>query len=168
VIGSVGPGTGVEIRIADKRADGRGEVLIRGRSVMAAYEAVDTELNARAFVEGWFRTGDEGRLDDDGRLTLTGRLKELINRGGEKVRPQEIEDVIATHPGVKEVVVFAVPHARLGEEVAPVVIPTNDPPPLRSCGRTLATIGPRSKFRKPFISWPTFPAVRRARCSGRG
>ncbi len=131
VPGSVGPATGVEVRIADERDDGRGEVLVRGASVTAAYEAVDPQINATAFTDGWFRTGDEGKIDVAGRLTLTGRLKEIINRGGEKVRPREVEEVIASHPGVKEVAVFAVPHARLGEDVAAAVIPTDDPPSPR-------------------------------------
>ncbi len=128
VVGSVGHATGVEIRIADERDDGRGEVLVRGPSVTAAYEAVDPEVNADAFSDGWLHTGDEGEIDASGRLTLTGRLKEIINRGGEKVRPKEVEDVIASHPGVKEVAVFAVAHARLGEDVAAVVVATGDPP----------------------------------------
>ncbi len=122
VIGTVGTPTGVEIRIADERDDGRGEVLIRGASVTTAYEAVDPEVNGRAFAGGWFHTGDEGRIDGR-RLTLTGRLKEIINRGGEKIRPQEVESVIATHPGVKEVAVFAIPHPMLGEDVGAVVVP---------------------------------------------
>jgi acyl-CoA synthetase (AMP-forming)/AMP-acid ligase II len=130
VVGSVGFATGVEIRI-DERDDGRGEVLVRGESVTAAYEAAPADVNERAFTDGWFRTGDEGMLGDDGRLTLTGRLKELINRGGEKIRPKEVEDVLAAHPGVKEVAVFAVPHPRLGEEVAAVVVPSGEPPSSR-------------------------------------
>ncbi len=130
-IGTVGAATGVEIRIADERDDGRGEVLVRGDSVIAAYEAVDPGVNARAFPDGWFRTGDEGRIDKSGTLSLTGRLKELINRGGEKIRPQEVEDVIATHPGVKDVAVFAIPHARLGEDVAAAVVPSGTAPTPR-------------------------------------
>ena len=130
-VGTVGVATGVEIRIADERDDGRGEVLVRGDSVTAAYEAVGPEVNENAFRDGWFRTGDEGRIDESGKLTLTGRLKELINRGGEKVRPQEVEDVFSAHPAVKEVAVFAIPHARLGEDVAAVVIPSDTAPTPR-------------------------------------
>jgi len=143
VVGSVGTATGVEIRIADEREDGAGEVLVRGASVTTGYEAVEPDVNARAFSQGWLHTGDEGRLDAAGRLTLTGRLKEIINRGGEKVRPQEVEAVIASHPGVREVAVFAVPHPRLGEDVAAAVVLANSRPSLRElrdhAGRDLAT-----------------------------
>lgn len=131
VVGAVGAATGVELRIADNRDDGRGEVLVRGHSVTTAYEAVASEVNAAAFADGWFHTGDEGILDASGRLTLTGRLKEIINRGGEKVRPQEVEDVIVSHPGVKQVAVFGIPHPRLGEAVAAVVVPADDAPTSR-------------------------------------
>lgn len=121
--GTVGVPTGVEIRIAEVEGTNRGEVLVRGTSVTNAYEAVDPDVNRRAFEGGWFHTGDEGELDPEGYLTLTGRLKEIINRGGEKIRPKEVEEVLARHPGVKEVAVFAVPHPRLGEDVAAVVVP---------------------------------------------
>ena len=125
--GSVGRPTGIEIAILDPAGDAlppgeRGEVSIRGASVTAGYEA-NPEANADAFTEaGWFRTGDEGQLDDDGYLFLTGRLKELINRGGEKVAPREVEEVILRHPSVRQAVCFALPHATLGEEVAAAVI----------------------------------------------
>ena len=125
--GSVGRPTGIEIAILDPAGDAlppgeRGEVSIRGASVTAGYEA-NPEANADAFTEaGWFRTGDEGQLDDDGYLFLTGRLKELINRGGEKVAPREVEEVILRHPSVRQAVCFALPHATLGEDVAAAVI----------------------------------------------
>ena len=125
--GSVGRATGIEIAILDPAGDplppgGRGEVSIRGASVTAGYEA-NPEANADAFTEaGWFRTGDEGELDEDGYLFLTGRLKELINRGGEKVAPREVEEVILRHPSVRQAVCFALPHATLGEDVAAAVI----------------------------------------------
>ncbi len=124
---AVGRPTGVEIVILD--ADGRtlasherGEVSIRGAGVTAGYEA-NPEANATAFTaDGWFRTGDEGYLDEDGHLFLTGRLKELINRGGEKVAPREVEEVILQHPAVRQAVCFTLPHATLGEDVATAII----------------------------------------------
>ncbi|PON10874.1 AMP-dependent synthetase, partial [Candidatus Entotheonella serta] len=75
-----------------------------------------------AFIQGWFRTGDEGFLDADGYLFITGRLKEMINRGGEKVTPLEVDDVLLSHPAVAQALTFAVPHPRLGEDVAAVVV----------------------------------------------
>ena len=129
--GSVGRRTGIEITILDPAGDplppgARGEVSIRGESVTAGYEA-NPEANADAFTEaGWFRTGDEGYLDGDGYLFLTGRLKELINRGGEKVAPREVEEVILRHPAVRQAVCFALPHATLGEDVAAAVIRADD------------------------------------------
>lgn len=125
--GSVGRATGIEIAILDPAGNplppgGRGEVSIRGDSVTAGYEA-NPDANADAFTDaGWFRTGDEGELDEDGYLFLTGRLKELINRGGEKVAPREVEEVILRHPAVRQAVCFALPHATLGEDVAVAVI----------------------------------------------
>ncbi len=125
--GAVGRPTGIELTILDPAGDPlppgeRGEVSIRGESVTAGYEA-NPEANADAFTAaGWFRTGDEGYLDDDGYLFLTGRLKELINRGGEKVAPREVEEVILRHPAVRQAVCFALPHATLGEDVAAAVI----------------------------------------------
>jgi len=125
--GSVGCATGIELAILDPAGNllptgERGEVSIRGASVTAGYEA-NPRANADAFTEsGWFRTGDEGYLDGDGYLFLTGRLKELINRGGEKVAPREVEEVILRHPAVRQAVCFALPHATLGEDVAAAVI----------------------------------------------
>jgi len=127
-LGSVGPPAGPEVAIlfpdGGIRPGGEagevGEVVVRGSNVTAGYE--DNEpANAEAFVEGWFRTGDLGRFDEDGYLHLTGRLKELINRGGQKISPREIDDVLLEHPGVRQAVAFPVPHARLGEEVAAAV-----------------------------------------------
>ena len=83
-----------------------GEVVIRGRNVTAGYEA-NPEANAKAFTNGWFRTGDQGVIDEAGYLRLTGRLKELINRGGEKISPLEVDTVIMDHPAVAQVVTFA-------------------------------------------------------------
>jgi acyl-CoA synthetase (AMP-forming)/AMP-acid ligase II len=124
--GSVGPGTGVHIGIMDDAgkllATGeRGEVVIKGPNVVDGYEN-NPEANAKSYTDGWFRTGDQGFLDADGYLTLTGRIKELINRGGEKIGPREIDEVLLTHPAVAEAVAFGVPHATWGEEVAAAVV----------------------------------------------
>jgi acyl-CoA synthetase (AMP-forming)/AMP-acid ligase II len=125
--GSVGPGTDVGITIRDDRgrelpAGERGEVCIHGPNVITGYEN-NPEANATAFFEGgWFRTGDQGILDANGYLTLVGRLKELINRGGEKISPREIDEVLLTHPLVAEAVCFGVPHQTWGEEVAAAVV----------------------------------------------
>jgi acyl-CoA synthetase (AMP-forming)/AMP-acid ligase II len=124
--GSVGPGTNVRISIMDGGgqhlpAGERGEVVIQGPNVIRGYEN-SPDANATSFVDGWFRTGDQGFLDAEGYLTLVGRLKELINRGGEKVAPQEIDEVLLAHPAVAEAVCFGVPHPTWGEEVAAVVV----------------------------------------------
>src|SRR6185503_5706595 len=123
--GTVGPGTGIEIGIMTDSGDllaagAKGEVVIRGPSVIDAYEN-NPEANAKSFVNGWFRTGDEGLLDADGYLRLTGRIKELINRGGEKIAPLEIDEVLLAHPAISEAVAFGAPHATWGEEVAAAV-----------------------------------------------
>jgi acyl-CoA synthetase (AMP-forming)/AMP-acid ligase II/thioesterase domain-containing protein/acyl carrier protein len=101
--------------------DARGEVVVRGPGVFSGFEN-DPVANEEAFIDGWFRTGDEGFLDDDGYLTLTGRVKELINRGGEKVSPAEVDAALMAQPGVQEAAVFAIPHPTLGEEVAAAVV----------------------------------------------
>jgi acyl-CoA synthetase (AMP-forming)/AMP-acid ligase II len=124
--GSVGPGTGVKIGIMDDAgnllAPGvRGEVVIQGPNVVSGYEN-NPEANAKSFTNGWFRTGDQGFLDEDGYLTLTGRIKELINRGGEKIGPREIDEVLLSHPAVAEAVCFGVPHPAWGEEVEAAVV----------------------------------------------
>ena len=124
--GSVGPASGAEIAIADAAgrllgAGLRGEVVIRGPGVMAGY-ANTSDVPGEHFFGDWFRTGDEGRLDADGYLHLTGRLKEIVNRGGEKVAPREIDDVLLAHPDVEQAVAFAVPHETLGEDLAAAVV----------------------------------------------
>jgi acyl-CoA synthetase (AMP-forming)/AMP-acid ligase II len=98
-----------------------GEIVIRGDNVTAGYEN-NPGANAEAFVNGWFRTGDQGVLDAQAYLTLTGRLKEIINRGGEKISPREVDEVLMDHPAVAQVVTFAMPHPKLGEEVAAAVV----------------------------------------------
>ncbi len=127
--GSVGIAAGPLLRIAheaeDRLIDGTGEVVISGANVTPGYEG-NAEANAKNFFTAdgrrWFRTGDQGALDEEGYLNLTGRLKEIINRGGEKVSPLEVDGVLLDHPAVAQVVTFAVPHAKLGEEVAAAVV----------------------------------------------
>ena len=124
--GSVGIAAGPEIAIMSEAGammppGELGEIVIRGRNVTAGYEN-NPDANAKAFTDGWFRTGDEGYLDPDGYLRLTGRLKEIINRGGEKVSPLEVDNVLMDHPDVAQVLTFAMPHAKLGEEVAACVV----------------------------------------------
>jgi oxalate---CoA ligase len=124
--GSVGIAAGPEVGIMGDDgsilAPGElGEVVIRGRNVTSGYES-NPEANAKAFTNGWFRTGDQGVIDEAGYLRLTGRLKEIIVRGGEKISPLEVDTVIMDHPAVAQVVTFAVPHDRLGEEVAAAVV----------------------------------------------
>jgi acyl-CoA synthetase (AMP-forming)/AMP-acid ligase II len=98
-----------------------GEVVVKGPNVIERYEN-NPAADRVAFVDGWFRTGDQGYLDDDGFLFITGRLKEIINRGGEKIAPREIDEVLCEHPAVSEAAAFAVPHVRLGEDVAAAVV----------------------------------------------
>ena len=98
-----------------------GEVVIRGDNVTGGYENND-KANAEAFTAGWFRTGDQGQMDKAGYLTLTGRLKEIINRGGEKISPREVDDILMAHPAIAQAVVFAMPHDKLGEEVAAAIV----------------------------------------------
>ena len=123
---SVGVPTGIDLAVLDR--DGRvlapterGEVSIQGPTVIDGYEN-NPGANEAAFTGGWFRTGDEGYLDTDGYLFLTGRLKEQINRGGEKVSPLEVDEALLRHRSVAQAVTFAVPHAKLGEEVAAAVV----------------------------------------------
>ncbi|MFO1171097.1 MAG: acyl--CoA ligase [Hyphomicrobiaceae bacterium] len=124
--GSVGIAAGPEVRIMSEDgtllANGElGEVVIRGPNVTKGYEA-NPEANAKGFTNGWFRTGDQGVMDEEGYLRITGRLKELINRGGEKVSPLEVDEVLMDHPAVAQVVTFGMPHDKLGEEVAAAVV----------------------------------------------
>ncbi|GJG88973.1 AMP-dependent synthetase [Gemmatimonadetes bacterium T265] len=127
--GSVGRAAGPAVAVLDAAgaavpAGTLGEVAVRGPNVMGGYRgAPGPDANARAFAGGWFRTGDQGYLDEDGYLFLTGRLKELVNRGGEKIAPREVDEVLAAHPAVAQAVAFAAPHATLGEVVAAAVVP---------------------------------------------
>jgi acyl-CoA synthetase (AMP-forming)/AMP-acid ligase II/thioesterase domain-containing protein/acyl carrier protein len=124
--GSVGPTCGPEVAIMDPAGNflkpGEvGEVVVRGDNVMSGYED-EPEANAHSFRYGWFHTGDTGFLDEDGYLFLRGRIKEMINRGGEKISPQEIDDVLLTHPAIAEAISFSIPHKILGENVAVAVL----------------------------------------------
>jgi acyl-CoA synthetase (AMP-forming)/AMP-acid ligase II len=126
VPGSVGRAAGPEIAIMD--ADGEllpagsiGEVVVRGRNMTAGYER-NPAANAAAFRNGWFRTGDEGVLDIEGYLRLTGRLKEIINRAGEKIAPVEVDNVLMEHTAVRQAVTFAMPSRTFGEDVAVAVV----------------------------------------------
>ena len=127
--GSVGREAGPKIRIAHELEnyliDGTGEVVISGPNVTPGYEN-NFEANKKSFFyfegERWFRTGDQGAFDRDGYLSLTGRLKEIINRGGEKISPLEVDEVLMDHPSIVQVVTFAVPHEKLGEDVAAAVV----------------------------------------------
>jgi acyl-CoA synthetase (AMP-forming)/AMP-acid ligase II len=128
--GTVGVAAGPEVAIMG--ADGSllprgtglentGEIVIRGPNVTAGYEN-NPGANADGFRDGWFRTGDQGVMDEDGYVSITGRLKEIINRGGEKISPREVDEVLMDHPAVAQVVCFGMPHPKLGEEVAAVVV----------------------------------------------
>lgn len=124
--GTVGFGTGAEIAIIDSQgrhlpSRSAGEVVIRGPSVMHGYRN-NLAADAAAFIDGWFRTGDMGFLDDNGYLALTGRIKEMINRGGEKISPNEIDNVLRAHPSVAEAAAFGVPDPKYGEEVEAAVV----------------------------------------------
>ena len=124
--GSVGLPAGPEIAILDEAwtpqpPNMTGEIAIRGANVTKGYEN-NPKANGEAFANGWFRTGDQGMIDEDGFLTITGRLKEIINRGGEKISPREVDEILMDHPAVLQVVVFAVPHDKLGEEPAAAIV----------------------------------------------
>lgn len=125
-LGSVGIAAGPDLAIMDATGNvlpvGEvGEVVIRGSNVMRSYED-NAAANKSSFTNGWFRTGDQGRVDSDGYLYLTGRLKEIINRGGEKISPKEVDEILSQHPAVAQGVAFAVPHPTLGEDVAAAVV----------------------------------------------
>jgi acyl carrier protein len=98
-----------------------GEVVARGKSLTHGYEN-NPDANATAFPNGWFHTGDQGMIDSDGYLSLTGRLKEIINQGGEKISPREIDEILLKHSAVAQAVAFAIPHPTLGEAVGVAVV----------------------------------------------
>ncbi len=124
--GTVGLAAGPEIAIMEEQgnlleAGATGEIVIRGPSVMQGYQN-NPSANADAFCNGWFRTGDQGTKSAEGYVTITGRLKEIINRGGEQIAPREVDEVLMDHPSIRQVVTFAVPHDKLGEDVAVAVV----------------------------------------------
>jgi oxalate---CoA ligase len=153
--GSVGRATGIEVRIVDDEwatlpPGATGEVVISGPSVVDEYRG-NPEATAANFRDGWFRTGDRGVLSDDGYLMLAGRIKELINRGGEKISPLEVEDVLLAHPDVAEAAAFAIPDEKYGEQVGAIVVPRNDAPVdedelRRHCGQSLASFKVPERF----------------------
>ena len=124
--GSVGPAAGPEVAIMGAQGEllgvgDEGEIVIRGENVTSGYLG-NAAANATAFHGGWFRTGDQGVMDADGYVKVTGRLKEIINRGGEKVAPLEVDEALLHHPAVAQICTFALPHRTLGEEVAAAVV----------------------------------------------
>src|SRR6266545_8329716 len=124
--GSVGVAAGPDVAIIDEAgnllpAGAIGEIVIRGTNVMHGYEN-NPAANQSGFTNGWFHTGDQGRFDTDGYLCIMGRIKEIINRGGEKLAPREVDEVLIQHPAIAQAVAFAVPHATLGEDVAAAVV----------------------------------------------
>ena len=155
--GLVGRSTGPEIRItgSDGRAmpaDAVGEVWLRGVTVVRGYLG-DPAITAANFTDGWLRTGDLGSLSAAGDLSIRGRIKELINRGGEKISPERVEGVLAGHPGVLEVAVFGVPDELYGETVAAVIVPRESAPPTPDelasfCRERLAAFEVPASFRE--------------------
>lgn len=124
--GSVGLAAGPKVSIMNQQGEHLpageiGEVVIQGENVTSGY-LNNEAANADAFTDGWFRTGDQGHIDNDGYLTLTGRLKEIINRGGEKISPREVDEILLQHESIAQVVTFAIPHQKLGEEIAAAVV----------------------------------------------
>ena len=121
--GSIGtPVDGVEMRLLDPSPDGVGEIAIRGHNVMKGYWQRPEETAAVLSADGWFRTGDMGRVDGDGFFFIVDRKKDLVIRGGFNIYPREIEEVLYEHPAVREAAVLGVPHESLGEEVAAAVV----------------------------------------------
>jgi len=163
--GTVGTsGAGVEVGVIDDAGRhlppaATGEVIVRGPNVMRGYRN-NPEANAASFIDGFFRTGDLGMLDSDGYLTLVGRIKELINRGGEKISPSEIESVLLEHPAVSEAVVFGVPDAKYGEEVAAAVETRG------GCDATALQKFCRERCPRQYFSLPIFPGMQWERLNG--
>jgi acyl-CoA synthetase (AMP-forming)/AMP-acid ligase II len=124
--GTVGIAAGPDVRVVDAEGEPAapgvtGEIVIRGENVTLGYEN-NPKANADAFIKGWLRTGDQGTMDAEGYLTITGRIKEIIIRGGEKISPREVDEVLLDHPAVAQCCTFAMPHDKLGEEVAAAVV----------------------------------------------
>ena len=138
----------------------------------AGYEN-NSKANAEAFVNGWFRTGDQGVIDAEGYLTLKGRLKEIINRGGEKISPREVDEALMDHPAILQVVTFAVPHHMLGEDVAAAVVLRSGQAGQRlsrSFARFLVriAISLRSRLHERSSFWKKSPKARPGSCSASG
>ena len=155
--GSCGRPLAAQVRILDEAGEAvapgtRGEIVVRGSTVFPGY-LDDPDANAAAFLpDGWFRTGDLGCLDEDGFLFLKGRIKELINRGGEKIAPGEVDQVLQSHPAVAEAATFGVPHARLGEDiVAAVVLESEMNPSPRELRRWM--LDRLSPYKAPRRNW---------------
>ena len=124
--GSVGTAAGPEVAIMSEAGallgvGQTGEIVIRGGNVTSGYEN-NPKANAEGYAKGWFRTGDQGVMDQQGYVSITGRLKEIISRGGEKISPREVDEVLMDHPAILQVVTFGIPHPKLGEEVGVVVV----------------------------------------------
>lgn len=125
--GSVGVGQGVDVRILDAEGaelprGAEGEICVRGDNVTGGY-LNNADANASSFTkDGFFRTGDQGRLDEDGYVSITGRIKELINKGGEKISPIELDNVLTRHPRVAEAVSFAIPDDMYGQDIGVAVV----------------------------------------------
>ena len=125
--GTVGPAAGPRVGISSTASlhllepGQEGEIVIQGENVTTGY-INNPEANAKDFIDGWFRTGDLGIMDGDGYVKVTGRLKEIINRGGEKIAPLEVDEVLLDHPSIAQVCTFAVPHDKLGEEVGAILV----------------------------------------------
>jgi acyl-CoA synthetase (AMP-forming)/AMP-acid ligase II len=124
--GTVGLAAGPDVAIMDQAGNllergATGEIVIRGPNVTTGYES-NPKANAEAFTNGWFRTGDQGVMDVEGYLSITGRLKEIISRGGEKISPREVDEILMDHPAVQQVVTFGIAHEKLGEEVGAAVV----------------------------------------------
>jgi acyl-CoA synthetase (AMP-forming)/AMP-acid ligase II len=124
--GTVGLAAGPAVAIMGGRggllpAGNAGEIVVRGPNVFGGYEH-RPEANAEGFADGWFRTGDAGVIDEQGYITITSRLKEIINRGGEKISPREVDEALLEHEAVREAVAFPIPHPTLGEEIAAAVV----------------------------------------------
>ena len=150
-VGSVGMPTGSEVAImarAGKFAESGniGEIVIRGANVTPGYEP--EEFNKEGFIKGWFRTGDLGYLDSSGFLFLTGRLKDVINRGGEKISPREIDEALLDHPDVLQAAAFAMPHPSLGEETAAVIV-VRDPVNTNEASIRDYLVGRLASFKVP-------------------
>src|SRR5215831_5043493 len=164
--GTVGPSGGPEIRVVDTTGatvpSGQpGEIVIKGPNVMSAYEN-NPKANADAFYGEWFRTGDQGVMDDDGYVAITGRLKEIINRGGEKISPREVDEIIMEHPAVHQCVTFAMPHDMLGEDVAAAIVLRQGTSATDKELREFASrVSRRTRFRRRFSFWTRFRSARR-------